>query len=156
MTPRWTTLPLEPVGHHLSGGLYQRRTHLPKRKTVTLTFFRHRRHDAADENLYQDIDTHSAFDLKPQQGDVDRADKPAVAVWLRHPGASATASATLDITYASTCCSLHDECAVHAIVMGNRALITFSPNSMPIAHAARQGGQFDAPIRRYILFPYRN
>lgn len=88
------------------------------------------------KNVYQDIDTHLPLDLKLQQGTPIVPDKPAVAVWLRHPGASATGIlATLDINLMPYLLfTSHDEQAPGiAIVMGNRALTTFSPNLMPIA-----------------------
>ena len=96
---------------------------------------RHRRHNAADENLYQDIDWDLPLDLKLQQGTPIVPNKPAVAVWLRHPGEQATGIlATLDIDLMPYLLfTSHDEQAPGiAIVMGNRALTTFSPNLMPI------------------------
>ena len=95
---------------------------------------RHRRHNAADENLYQDIDWDLPLDPL-QQGTPIVPNKPAVAVWLRHPGEQATGIlATLDIDLMPYLLfTSHDEQAPGiAIVMGNRALTTFSPNLMPI------------------------
>ena len=126
---------LQPVGHYLPGSLYQRRAHLPVgERRLRLLLLRHRRHNAADENLYQDIDWDLPL-ISLQQGTPIVPNKPAVAVWLRHPGEQATGIlATLDIDLMPYLLfTSHDEQAPGiAIVMGNRALTTFSPNLMPI------------------------
>lgn len=58
------------------------------------------------KNLYQDIDWDLPLDLKLQQGTPIVPNKPAVAVWLRHPGEQATGIlATLDIDLMPICCS---------------------------------------------------
>lgn len=87
------------------------------------------------KNLYQEIDWDLPLDLKLQQGTPIVPNKPAVAVWLRHPGEKATGIlATLDIDLMPYLLfTSHDEQAPGiAIVMGNRALTTFSPNLMPV------------------------
>lgn len=87
------------------------------------------------KNLYQDIDWNLPLDLKLQQGTPIVPNKPAVAVWLRHPDEKATGIlATLDIDLMPYLLfTSHDEQAPGiAIVMGNRALTTFSPNLMPV------------------------
>lgn len=92
------------------------------------------------KNLYPEIDGSRRLDLKLQQGTPIVPGKPAVAVWLRQPGAQDTGIlATLDIDLMPYMLfTSHDAQAPGiAIVMGDRALTTFSPNLMPVSQLPR-------------------
>ncbi|CAI0698094.1 cyclic di-GMP phosphodiesterase [Serratia entomophila] len=88
------------------------------------------------KNLYPEIDAGQNLDLKLQQGTPMVPDKPAIALWLRQPGGQdAGILATLDVDLMPYLLfTSHDEQAPGiAIVMGERALTTFSPNLMPVS-----------------------
>jgi sensor c-di-GMP phosphodiesterase-like protein len=86
--------------------------------------------------LYPEIDWHKPLDLALQQGTPMVPDKPAVAVWLRQPGSSNTGIlATLDLSMAPylLLTSRDSNSPGFAIVIGEHAVTTFSPNMMPVA-----------------------
>ncbi|HEI8866403.1 cyclic di-GMP phosphodiesterase [Serratia sp. AKBS12] len=89
----------------------------------------------AMKDIYPDLNWHQPLDLKLQQGTPMVPDKPAVAVWLRQPGAGNTGVlATLDIDLLPYLLfTSHDEEAPGiAIIMGNRALTTFGPDLLSL------------------------
>ena len=87
------------------------------------------------KNIYPEIDPHQSLDLKLQQGTPLVPGKPAVAVWLRHPGKEDTGVlATLDIALMpyQLFTSRPERAPAIAIILGDRALTSFSPNLMPV------------------------
>lgn len=87
------------------------------------------------KNIYPEIDQQQRLDLKLQQGTPLVPGKPAVAVWLRQPGKEDTGIlATLDIglmpqqMFGTSTVRSHGV----AIILGDRALTSFSPNLMPL------------------------
>ncbi|MGL5384513.1 MAG: cyclic di-GMP phosphodiesterase [Serratia sp. (in: enterobacteria)] len=86
--------------------------------------------------LYPDIDWHKPLDMDLQQGTPMVPERPAVAVWLRHPGANNTGVlATLDLTLAPFLLlnSRDSNAPGFAIVIGDHAATTFGPNLTPAA-----------------------
>ncbi|WP_260627845.1 cyclic di-GMP phosphodiesterase [Serratia liquefaciens] len=87
------------------------------------------------KNIYPEIDPHQSLDLKLQQGTPLVPGKPAVAVWLRQPGKEDTGVlATLDIALMpyQLFTSRPERAPAIAIILGDRALTSFSPNLMPV------------------------
>ncbi|MGO4742698.1 cyclic di-GMP phosphodiesterase [Serratia quinivorans] len=87
------------------------------------------------KNIYPEIDPHQPLDLKLQQGTPLVPGKPAVAVWLRQPGKEDTGIlATLDIALMpyQLFSSNVERAPGIAIILGDRALTSFSPNLMPV------------------------
>lgn len=87
------------------------------------------------KSIYPEINQQQPLDLKLQQGTPLVPGKPAVAVWLRQPGKEDTGIlATLDIglmpqqMFSPTA----DRATGIAIILGDRALTSFSPNLMPV------------------------
>ncbi|ANJ99586.1 cyclic di-GMP phosphodiesterase [Serratia plymuthica] len=88
------------------------------------------------KNIYPEIDPRQTRDLKLQQGTPLVPGKPAVAVWLRHPGEENTGVlATLDINLMPYLLFASRDARTPgiAIILGDRALTTFSPNLMPVS-----------------------
>lgn len=87
------------------------------------------------KNIYPEIDPHQSLDLKLQQGTPLVPGKPAVAVWLRQLGKEDTGVlATLDIALMpyQLFTSRPERAPAIAIILGDRALTSFSPNLMPV------------------------
>ncbi len=85
--------------------------------------------------IYPEINWHQPLDMKLQQGTPIVPDKPVAAIWLQQAGSEDSGVlATLDIDLAPYLLfSSHDDRAPGlAIIMGNRALTTFSPQLMPV------------------------
>lgn len=87
------------------------------------------------KNIYPEIDPHQSLDLKLQQGTPLVPGKPAVAVWLRQPGKEDSGIlATLDIALMpyQLFSSNAERAPGIAMILGDRALTSFSPNLMPV------------------------
>lgn len=87
-------------------------------------------------HLYPEVAWEKTLDLKLQQGTPMVPDKPAIAVWLRQPGNSVTGVlATLDLSLTPylLLSSQQTNTTGIAIIMGEHAMTTFSPNLMPLA-----------------------
>lgn len=87
------------------------------------------------KNIYPEIDPKQRLDLKLQQGTPLVPGKPAFAVWLRQPGKEDTGIlATLDIGLMpqQVFGTSPDRTPGIAIILGDRALTSFSPNLMPV------------------------
>lgn len=87
------------------------------------------------KNIYPEIDQRQRLDLKLQQGTPLVPGKPAFAVWLRQAGKEDTGIlATLDIgLMPQQMFGTNPERAPGiAIILGDRALTSFSPNLMPV------------------------
>lgn len=88
------------------------------------------------KSIYPEIDPRQTRDLKFQQGTPLVPGKPAVAVWLRHPGEQDTGVvATLDINLMPYLRFVSRDTMAPgiAIVLDDRALTTLSPNLMPVS-----------------------
>lgn len=99
--------------------------------------------------LYPDIDWRKPLDMDLQQGTPMVPEKPAVAVWLRQPGPNNTGVlATLDLTLTPFLLlnSRDSNAPGFAIVIGDHAATTFSPNLTPVAQLPqKQASQLSLP-----------
>lgn len=105
------------------------------------------------KTIYPELNWHQPFDIKLHHGTPMVPNKPAVAIWLRQPGAEDTGVlATLDIDLLPYLLfTSHDEEAPGiAIIIDNRALSTFGPELLTLDQLPT-GRSFRLPIPGYPL-----